>query len=138
MRHDSPKFRALLRRIHGKIGDVCGDKAYSCRENAKIVTKRGGRPFLMPKRNASSKAKGCHAWKEMMNYRNEHPRAFKNRYHKRSNSESVNSSFKGKYGERLYSRKWHMQKRETGFKVITYNLRQLIRFRIRLEVELWD
>ncbi|WP_369334658.1 transposase [Methanocella conradii] len=69
LRHDSPKFRALLRRIHGKIGNFCGDKAYSCRENAKMVAKRGGRPFLMPKKNASSRAKGCQAWKEMMNYR---------------------------------------------------------------------
>ncbi|MGI0092255.1 MAG: transposase [Nitrososphaerales archaeon] len=139
LRHDSPRFRALLRRIHGKIGNVCGDKAYSSRENARMVSKRGGRPFLMPKKNASPKAKGCQAWKEMMmNYRKEHPIAFKNRYHKRSNSESVNSSFKGKYGERLYSRKWHLQKREAGLKVITFNLRQLVRFRIRLEVELWD
>jgi hypothetical protein len=32
-----------------------------------------------------------------MNYRRDHPRAFKNRYHKRSsNSESVNSSIQGK------------------------------------------
>ncbi|MCL5067769.1 MAG: hypothetical protein M1368_05380 [Thaumarchaeota archaeon] len=31
-------------------------------------------------------------------------RAFKNRYHKRNNSESINSSFKGKYRERLYGR----------------------------------
>jgi transposase len=88
-----------------------------------MVTKRGGRPFFMPKKNASFRARWCQAWKDMMNYRRDHPRAFKNRYHKRSNSESVNSSFKGKYGERLYSMVWHMQKREAGLKVITYNLR---------------
>lgn len=136
LRHDSPKFRMLLKRIHGGIGIVCSDKANSCRENAELVVSRGGKPFLMPRKNASSKAKGSQAWKEMMTYRKEHPKAFKNRYHKRSNAESTNSSFKGKYSEFLFSRKWHTQKREAGLKVLTYNTRQLIRFRIRIEI--WD
>jgi len=128
----------LLKRVHGSIGIVCGDKANSCRENAKLVVSRGGKPFLMPRKNASSKAKSSWAWKEMMQYRQEHPRAFENRYHKRSNVESTNSSFKGKYSEFLYSRRWHTQKREAGLKVLVYNIRQLIRFRIRAQLEIWD
>ena len=32
VRHDSPRFRTLLKRVHGEIGDVCADKANSCRE----------------------------------------------------------------------------------------------------------
>ena len=128
----------LLKRIHGKIGNVCGDKANSCRRNAELVAELGGKPFLMPKKNASSRARGYHAWKVMMRYKEEHPKAFENRYHKRSNAESTNSSFKGKYGEFLHSRQWYTQKREAGLKVITYNIRQLIRFRIRVEIEIWD
>ena len=31
-----------------------------------------------------------------------------------------------------------MQKREAGLKVTAYNLRQLIRFRIREMIEIWD
>ena len=112
LRHDSPIFRILLKRVHGEIGNVCGDKAYSSRENAEIIAKRGGTPFLMPKQNELSKAKGHQAWTEMMRYREEHPKAFEKRYHKRSNSESTNSSFKRKYGEFLYSHKWKTQKRE--------------------------
>lgn len=138
LRHDSPKFRMLLKRIHGGIGIVCSDKANSCRENAELVADLGGKPFLMPKKNASNRARGHHAWKTMMRYREEHPKAFENRYHKRSNAESVNSSFKGKYSEFLHSRKWHTQKREAGLKVIAYNIRQLIKFRIRQEIEIWD
>jgi len=121
----------LLKRIHGKISYVCGDKANSCRRNVELVTELGGKPFLMPKKNASSRARGYHAWKAMIRYREEHPKAFENRYHKRSNSESTNSSFKRKYGELLYSRKWKTQKTEAGLKVITYNIRLLIRYRIR-------
>jgi len=121
----------LLKRVHGSVGIVCGDKANSCRENADLVRELGGTPFLMPRRNASSKAKGSWAGKEMMQYREEHPRAFENRYHKRSSAQSTNSSFKGKYSEFLYSRRWHTQRREAGLKVLAYNMRQLIRFRIR-------
>lgn len=138
MKHDSPRFRTLLRRVHGEIGDVCSDKANSCRKNVALVAKLGGKPFLMPKSNASSKARGYQAWKEMMLFREKYPEQFERRYHKRSNAESTNASFKGKYGDNLYSRAWRMQKREAGLKVITYNLRQLIRFRIRQTIEIWD
>ena len=61
LRHDSPRFRTLLKRIHGKIGDVCADKANSCRENTQLVKDMGGRPFLMPRKNASTKVKGHQA-----------------------------------------------------------------------------
>ena len=138
LRHDSPRFRTLLKRMHGKIGDVCSDKANSCRENAQLVAKLGGEPFLMPRKNASSKARGYQAWKKMMKFREEHPKEFERRYHKRSNAESTNSSFKGEYGEFLYSRKWFMQKMEAGLKVIAHNIRQLIRFRIRQDLEILD
>ena len=137
-RHDSPRFRKLLKRVHGEIGDVCADKADSCRENANLVCQMGGNPFLMPRSNASNKAKGSHAWKEMMLFREEHPEEFERRYHKRSNAESTNASLKGKYGEFLKSRKWHMQKREAGLRVIAHNIRRLIRYRIRQVVELLD
>jgi hypothetical protein len=63
LRHDSPKFRILLKRVHGSRGNVCGDKANSCKENAKPVRElEGRRPFLMPRKNASSKVKRW-AWK---------------------------------------------------------------------------
>jgi transposase len=138
LRHDSPRFRTLLKRIHGKIGDVCADKADSCRENTQLVKDMGGRPFLMPRKNASTKVKGHQAWREMMEFKELHPEEFKRRYHKRSSSESTNSSFKGKYGEFLSSRKWRGQKRQAGLKVIVYNARLLVRNRTRQEVEIWD
>ncbi len=66
MRHDSPRFRTFLKRVHGEIGDVCSDRANPCRENSKLVVDLEGTPFLMPRNNASNKARGCQAWKEMM------------------------------------------------------------------------
>lgn len=63
--------------------------------------------------DASSKVKGSRAWREMMQYREEHQRVFENRYHKKSNAESTNSSFKGKYSEFLCSGKWHTRRART-------------------------
>lgn len=94
---------------------------------------------MMPKSNASSKAKGSHAWKKMILFKKRYPEEFESRYHKRSNAESTNASLKGKYGEFLRSKRWDMQKREAGLRVIAHNIRQLIRYRIRQEVnELLD
>ena len=73
IRHDSPRFVKLLIRITGELGDVYGDKAYSSRKNVELAVERGGRPFLMPKNNASNRAKGHQAWKNMMKFREEHP-----------------------------------------------------------------
>src|SRR6476660_3961481 len=40
IRHDSPRFRKLLIRITGELGDVYGDKTYSSRENAELTCSR--------------------------------------------------------------------------------------------------
>jgi transposase len=117
---------------------VCADTADSCRESARLISRMGEKPFLMPRSNALSKAKGSHAWKEMMLFREAHLKEFERRYHKRSNAESTNASLKGKYGEFLRSRRWHMQKREVGLRIIAHNIRRLVRCRIREEVELLD
>jgi hypothetical protein len=72
----------------------------------------------------------------MVEFREEHPEAFEERYHERSNAESTNSSFKGKYGEFIRSRTWHTQKREAGLKVLAYNTRQLIQYKIGVQLEI--
>lgn len=59
LKGDSPRLVPLLERIHGALGDVAGDKAYASRDNAQYVADLGGRPFLMPKRNATAKGEGA-------------------------------------------------------------------------------
>lgn len=80
LRGDSPRLVPLLERIRWPLGDVCGDKAYASRANAQYVEDRGGRPYLMPKGNATAKARGCPAWRRMVLSRRRHPRAFERRY----------------------------------------------------------
>lgn len=131
LKGDSPRLIPLLERIDGELGHVCGDKAYASRRNAQYVAERGGTPFLMPKDNVTAKAGGCPAWRRMVLFRRRHPRAFENRYHRRSNVEATNSSFKRSLGSALRSRTWWNQRREAALKVIVVNLRLLIRFRVR-------
>jgi hypothetical protein len=135
LRGDSPLLIPLLERIDGPLGDVSADKAYPSRKNAQYVADRGGTPFLMPKANSTTKAKGHPAWKRMVRFRRERPKAFGKRYHKRSNGEATNGAFKGRFGGHLRSRKWWNQKREVAQKVVAYNLRLLIRHRIRWGLE---
>ncbi len=40
--NDSPRFSTMLKRVRGRIGSVCGDKAYSCRGKARRVASCGG------------------------------------------------------------------------------------------------
>jgi hypothetical protein len=55
LKHDSARFRTLLNKIHGKICYICASKLNSCRENTQLVKEMGGRPFLMSRKNASTK-----------------------------------------------------------------------------------
>ena len=53
-------------------------------------------------------------------------------YSQRVHNETVNSIIKRKYGDKLRSRKWFTQFKETKFKVIVYNIeRNLFVFFIR-------
>lgn len=135
LRGDSPLLVPLLERIDGPLGDVCGDKGYPSRVNAQYVEDRGGTPFLMPKENATGKAKGYPAWKRMVRFRQRRPVAFRKRYHQRSNGEATNGAFKGRFGGHISSRLWWNQTREVAQRVVAYNLRLLIRYRIRWGLE---
>jgi len=133
-RHDSPLLIPLLERIHGEIGDVCTDKGLASRPNAQYISKRGGTPFLMMKKNSTSKSKGYPAWHKMYKSRKKDEKAWDKRYHKRSNSEAGFSSFKQQTNSYLSSRKRKCQTNEVWLKTIGYNIRQLIHRTIRLAV----
>jgi hypothetical protein len=55
-RDDSPQFERLMRELPG-IAAALGDKAYCSRRNCEIVTKMGGKSYLLFKSNTTAKAK---------------------------------------------------------------------------------
>jgi len=133
-RHDSPLLIPLLDRITGELGDVCGDKGLSSRRNAQYIAKRGGTPYLMMKKNSTSRSKGYPAWHKMHKSREKDEKAWDKHYHKRSNSEAGFGSFKQQTNSYLSSRYRKCQTNEIWLKTIGYNIRQLIHRKIRLEV----
>lgn len=130
-RGDAPLLIPLLEEINGPIGEVSGDKGYPSRQNAQYIQDRGAKPYLMPKENATPRAHGHPAWRKMVLERRKKPAQFEKHYHHRSNNESVNSTWKKWFGESLRSKKRWNQRKETKWKKAVYNLRHLIRFRIR-------
>lgn len=133
-RGDSPLLIPLLEEIKQPIAEVSGDKGYPSRQNAQYIRDRGAKPFLMPKDNATPRAHGHLAWREMVLERRQNPIEFEKHYHRRSNNESVNSTWKKWFGEALRSKKRWNQRRETTWKKAVYNLRLLVRFRLRIQL----
>ena len=128
---DSPQFAPLLDQVPGPLGQVSGDSAYLSRANAQYVEDRGGVPFLKPKDNVRTLALGHPAWRRMINYSRDYPLQFDKHYHRRSNNESANSTWKKWFGEALFSRKKSNQNREVQWKTMAYDIRHLVRFRLR-------
>lgn len=134
-RHDSPYLIPLLKRIHGEIGDVCGDKGFASRRNTQYIASRGATPFLMMKKNSTSASKGYPAWHRMYISRKKDEKTWDKRYHKRSNSEAGFGSFKQQTNSYLSSRNWRCQVNELWLKTIGYNIRQLVHRTVRLAVK---
>jgi transposase len=134
-RHDSPMLIPLLKRITGNIGDVCGDKGVASRRNAPYIDDRGGTPFLLMKKNSTSKSKGCPAWHNMYVSRKNDEKAWDKRYHKRSNSEAGFGSFKHQTTSYLSSRNRKCQDNEVWLKTIAYNIKQLVHRKVRLAMK---
>jgi hypothetical protein len=134
-RHDSPLLIPLLERIHGEIGDVCGDKGLASRRNAQYIARRGATPFLMMKKNSTSASKGYPAWHSMCASRKKDEKAWNKHYHKRSNNEAGLGSFKQQTSPYISSRSWRCQVNELWLKTIGYNIRQLVHRTVRLAVQ---
>lgn len=137
-RHDSKEFEDLLKHLP-KLGNVFGDKALSSRRNCQLVADKNGVPYLHFKDNATSKAKGIHAWIISFRAYQRDKDAWLAVYHLRSIIESVFSSIKKRWGSFLRSRKRWMQKKELALKVLAYNVKQvlLVRYAEERKIPLW-
>jgi len=121
-KHDSMMLPPLLSKIRGRLGKVFGDGAYDTRECYMAIIKRGGQPYIPPRKTARL-WKGSEPW---VLWRNqavterwglgldvEGLRLWKKLrgFGKRSLVETFFSRFKRSFGDRAYS------KSDTGFSV---------------------
>lgn len=124
-RNDCPFFVRLLKPFT-RLGLVIADPGYLSRRNAQYVVDRGGSPFIWIKKNVTARAKGSFAWSSMVRLFRTFQVLFKRIYNKRSRIEAVFAALKKRYGDQLYSKTWHMRRREMAMRFIAYNVKLII------------
>ena len=122
--NDSPQLAELVRKTaeNFNISEVSGDKAYSSRENLKIIDEVGGTAFIPFKKNVSGKRGTLGIWGKMYHYFLYKHDEFLEHYHKRSNVESYFNMVKTKFGSDIKSKKQTAQINEVLIKILANNI----------------
>lgn len=121
--HDSPQLPHLVEQTakNFKVGEVSCDKAYSSRENLKLIEDVGAVPYIPFKSNTSGR-RGVGVWKKMYHYFLYKHDEFLEHYHKRSNAETVFHAIKTKFRDNLRSKDKRAQINELLLKILCYNI----------------
>lgn len=82
-----PAAVAGLARAGHSVEAVLGDGLFATRPCCRIVAELGAKPFFLPKRNATFKSHGVHAWVRMVADLLDHPQEWLGTFHQRSISE---------------------------------------------------
>lgn len=122
--HDSKEFSELVNMTARTfdIKEVCGDKAYSSRNNLDLINEIGAKPYIPFKDNAIEKSRGSMFWKKMYHYFMFNREEFLQHYHNRSNSETVFHMIKSKFGDYVRSNDWTAQINEVLLKILCHNI----------------
>lgn len=124
-KNDCPFFKRLLAPFKF-LGIVLADTGYLSRDNYQYVVDKKGSAFIPFKKNSTAKPKSNPAWKFAFNLWKFLPSLFKGIYHQRSKVECIFSSLKKRWGDKLYSRKLYVRRREMALRFIAYNLKLVI------------
>ncbi len=126
--HDSPQFIGLVKTTAKNycMREMSADAGYLGRQNYQAVADVGAIPYIMFKSNCTSKARGCSIYKRMYELYDKHRDVFMKRYHQRSNSETVFSQIKRKFGLRLFSKDPIGQENELLCLILCHNICVLI------------
>jgi len=121
---DSPQLKELVKKTAENFGisEQSGDKAYSSKENLKVIKEAGGTAFIPFKKNVTGKARGSMYWSKMYHYFMYKHEEFLEHYHKRSNVETCFHMIKSKFGGNIRSKKQTAQFNEMLIKVLCHNI----------------
>lgn len=137
--HDTNYFEPVFKQTakNFQMREVSADKAYSGIPNLRLVVDNGATPYIPFKRCAKEKhwQDKTGLWTRLLHFFRYHEEEFYEHYHKRSNSESVFSMIKSKFGERLRSKTRAAQTNELLLKVLCHNLCVIAQSMIELGVE---
>lgn len=125
--HDSPFLPGLLNTTaqNFAITEVCADKGYSSRSNLQAITMMNA-TALVPFKSDAVGTSDSPLWNRLFHFFHMNRPQFLAAYHQRSNVESVFSSMKRKFAERIRSKTRTAQTNEVLLKVLCHNLVVLI------------
>lgn len=132
---DAPQFKPLVQKTAEKfrVQEVSADKAYLSAENIKAVVDCGGEPFIAFKANSTGSKGGL--FEKYFHLYSMNREAYMERYHQRSNVESMFSMVKAKMGDSVRSRTDIAMVNEVLCKLVAHNICCLIMSQIELGVE---
>jgi transposase len=132
---DSPQFPALVKETaqNFTIRQVSGDKAYTGEENFQAAKDVNGRAYFCFRSNATGNIGGL--YERMYHLFCLNKEAYLERYHRRSNIESVFSSVKRKFGDSVRSKTPTAMKNEVLAKLVCHNISQVIHLMYELKIE---
>ena len=121
---DSKELKSLVEQTaeNFNIAEQSGDKAYSSKNNLKVIKENGAIPFIPFKKNVTGNARGSYLWKKMYHYFMYKNEDFMKHYNKRSNVETTFHMIKTKFGDSIRSKKPTAQVNELLIKVLCHNV----------------
>ncbi len=127
-RHDSPEFEQLAK-ITAKnfnMREMSCDAGYLSRRSYDLVHELGAIPYIMFRSDSNSRARGSMVYSKMYKVFRDHQEFWMDKYHKRSNAESVFNMIKRKFGMSLFCRRETAQINELLCKCLAHNICVLI------------
>lgn len=112
---------------------VAMDGAYDARPVYALVEENGVRPIVKERINA--RRKDLDARGRAIRWKDANPSAWKAEYDRRPIVESVNSSLKRRFGDRLWARGVWNQRREMAFRVLVYNCAMKTKWSVRVRIQ---
>jgi transposase/predicted nucleic acid-binding Zn finger protein len=133
---DCPQFRPLVEKTaeNFTIREVEADKAYLSRENLELVDSLGGVAYVPFKSNSVAGEPGS-LWEKLYHYYSLNRETFLQKYHQRSNIESVFSMVKAKFGDAVRSRTQTAMRNEVYCKFIAHNICCVLMSQVELGIE---
>lgn len=129
---DVNQGRKLLVNLPGDTMVSCMDGAFDARDVYTMVEEQGARPIIKNRGNA--KRGEINARGRAVRWRDAHPSRWQALYDRRPITESVNSSLKRRFGNRLRSRGLWNQRREVALCMLVYNAAMKCRWRTRVRI----
>lgn len=122
--HDSPQFQELVKDTaeNFDVKEIVADKAYSSKDNFKLIEEIGAEGFIPFKKNVNGKHGKSKLWKKMYHYFAFNQEEFLQHYHKRSNIESTFSMLKRKFGANIRNKTKTAQINEVLLKILCHNV----------------